>query len=527
MVNMMNDILISMTGSINSAVRENNRNSDRLLRIIAIVIGIMIIAGGTLFYVTADSDDSLPNNTEFDVDFTDEEVYVTQTNGEVAGDNIQAVIQYRNGATEEKQVTFSQTDERKLIRPSERVGYIETVTLVWTKGDKNQQIDVYKPPNDISFDQLNVSVSDKEIRVLESVKISGSDYVNRSDRVTNYTWRLDKKGNLYGDSISVSYDEEGVYNGTLVVTDEMGDSSSSEFQFVVYKPELINKFENIQNEYYVGQETVFNGFDVSDESAVSYEWRLGDVTYSGPEFAYTFSRVGDRVLELTVKDAYGYQETRSMNVSVVGPSEIGANIEVRSSDKGTFTFTANTGIDVNATYKWEFGNGKEIITDVPEVVHKFQENGNYSVSVTVQGDNGISDTGSVAVIVEEADEQPVTINMNNRQDIAWNVDSTSEDYIISDEDQGSDNPTVRLQIGERYTFTDLPDAHPIEFRDRFGNVLLSQRGDGSYQSDSDINWEDNGSSVSFTVTNRIANQIAGYQSYSERTYMDGRIEIIE
>lgn len=523
----MNDILISMTGSINSAVRENNRNSDRLLRIAAIVIGIMIIAGGTLFYVTADSDDSLPNNTEFDVDFTDEEVYVTQTNGEVAGDNIKAVIQYKNGDTEEKQVTFSQTNERKLIKPSERVGYIETVTLIWTKGDEDQQVNSYKPPDDISFDQLNVSVDNKEIRVLENVKISGSDYIKNNDRVTNYTWRLDEKGELYGDSISVSYDKDGVYNGTLVVTDEMGDTSSSEFQVVVYEPELINEFDNIQNEYYVGQKTEFNGFDVSDESAVSYKWKLGDVTYTGSEFAYTFSRVGDRVLELTVTDAYGYQETKSINVSVVGPSEIGSDIAVQSSDQGTFTFTANTDINVNATYKWEFGNGEEVVTDVPEVVHKFQENGNYSVSVTVQGDNGISDTNSVAVIVEDADEQPVTINLSNRQDIAWIVDSTSEDYIISDENQGSDNPSIRLKVGERYTFTDLPDAHPIEFRDRFGNVLLSQRGDGSYQDDSDINWKDSGNRVSFTVTNRIANQIAGYQSYSERTYMDGRIEIIE
>jgi hypothetical protein len=110
----------------------------------------------------------------------------------------------------------------------------------------------------------------------------------------------------------------------------------------------------------------------------------------------------------------------------------------------------------------------------------------------------------------------VTIDLDNVGFQAWEIngvsgDADSIDDVVVD---GGNNPTLRLVEGVEYTFEDLPFTnHPLAFFSGGYNddILLSQDGDGSYEDDPDVGWEDTGNTVTFTATGALLNELDGYK----------------
>ncbi len=75
-----------------------------------------------------------------------------------------------------------------------------------------------------------------------------------------------------------------------------------------------------------------------------------------------------------------------------------------------------------------------------------------------------------------------------------------------------DNSGWELTVGTRYELTVTgASSHPFALRDSANNILLSMNGvDGSFESDSDVNFQTSGTSFSFTMTQALADELDNY-----------------
>ena len=75
--------------------------------------------------------------------------------------------------------------------------------------------------------------------------------------------------------------------------------------------------------------------------------------------------------------------------------------EPTTDDEITFTSLSTEGDGTISTYNWNFGDGTEIATEEPTITHTYENDGGYTVMLTVTDDIGLSDTTT----------QPITISI--------------------------------------------------------------------------------------------------------------------
>ena len=134
-------------------------------------------------------------------------------------------------------------------------------------------------------------------------------------------------------------------------------------------------------------------------------------------------------------------------------------------------------------------------------------------------------TDKVSVTAESSNSsEQSTFTMNNVGASAWEVSSTNEEYV---ETSGGDNPTITLETGVRYTISNEGwNIHPLAFRDESGSIILSQSSEEEFENDDDVNWIDSGDTLSFTLTDELANRINSYIC-TVHSSMVGQIETTE
>jgi len=167
--------------------------------------------------------------------------------------------------------------------------------------------------------------------------------------------------------------------------------------------------------------------------------------------------------------------------------------------------------------------------------------GSFDITATVTNTGDESGTQQVTVGVAESEgafdqilsntagsantgQNEVTITFNNQGQQAWqiiNVDGADEGDIVD----GSENPTVSLEEGVRYTINNLGwIAHPLVFTDADDNILLSQVQEGEFDDDPDVNWEQDDDVASFTLTPELSDVLARYHCATHVEVMRGEIE---
>ncbi|WP_148230042.1 cupredoxin domain-containing protein [Marivirga tractuosa] len=75
-----------------------------------------------------------------------------------------------------------------------------------------------------------------------------------------------------------------------------------------------------------------------------------------------------------------------------------------------------------------------------------------------------------------------------------------------------DNSTWELTVGTRYVLTVTgASSHPFALRDSENNILLSMNSvDGSFEEDSDVDFQASGTSFNFTLTQALAGELDNY-----------------
>ncbi|MDR9415025.1 MAG: fasciclin domain-containing protein [Gracilimonas sp.] len=141
-------------------------------------------------------------------------------------------------------------------------------------------------------------------------------------------------------------------------------------------------------------------------------------------------------------------------------------------------------------------------------------NGNATVTnPDLQGTNGVVHIID-AVILPPSFSQNTTevtqVEIDNVGASAWEF--TSIDGNGATAELNTENTNISLEIGQRYTFVNNGgSAHPLDFRNESGDILLSQGGsDGSFEGDSNVDFQIEGNNISFTLTEDLAAEIFSY-----------------
>ncbi len=122
---------------------------------------------------------------------------------------------------------------------------------------------------------------------------------------------------------------------------------------------------------------------------------------------------------------------------------------------------------------------------------------------------GAASVGLGTSVTASSHEADVTVTINNIGSNAWEVTAVDGDEDVAP--TGEENPTLTLTEGTRYSFeNEGSGAHPLAFRDSDDDELLSQSGDGSLEDNDDIDWEDEGETATFTVTEELAGSLDNY-----------------
>lgn len=182
--------------------------------------------------------------------------------------------------------------------------------------------------------------------------------------------------------------------------------------------------------------------------------------------------------------------TSTLNTHVVA----GANITSTNLPSGTVETLGDT-FELNGT----------TITD--------QNGRTIEIIVTdVQAGNGVIHVVDTVILPDlNLNPSPNIIEMTVDNDgaQAYYVSSINGDDSITS--LNTNNSTWTLTEGARYELTITgASSHPFKLRNSSGDDLLSQNSNGSFESDSDVNFVDNGQQFYFTLTPALAAEIDQY-----------------
>lgn len=260
-----------------------------------------------------------------------------------------------------------------------------------------------------NYDTPNADAgSDKECLPGEKVNFDGSgSTASLGSSIMKYEWDYENDGivDAEGQKTSYTYQQKGLHDCVLRVTDSIGESDEDPCEVNVKNPKPEAEFT-----YSPSNPTVYDTIDFVDQSSdddyiASWSWDFGDGTTStsqNPSHKYT--QKGSHEVSLTVTDNDGAEGIKTHTIVVINlppnasfqytPTNPRTNSDVEFTDKSTDPENITL-----SSWKWNFGDG--YTSDVQNPSHKFASEGDYNVKLTVWDDENATDTFSMVVSVTE------------------------------------------------------------------------------------------------------------------------------
>jgi PKD repeat protein len=247
------------------------------------------------------------------------------------------------------------------------------------------------------------------VRTDEVVEYDASSSYDPDGTIVNYSWDFGDGNTAAGPTVIHSFEEDGEYLVTLKITDneDLVDGKIA-IQIVNNRPPVaaITVSETIN----VNESVLFDAgssYD-SDGTIVSYTWSFGDGTVaSGITATHSFSNNGVYTVTLAIDDNDGAIDQKRLTIFVTEtkPDETNkrpvasftAIPRIVSIDE-TVYFDASESVDSDGsivTYLWDFGDGNTATGETTE--HTFNEEGTYTITLTVTDNNGLIDIDSHAI----------------------------------------------------------------------------------------------------------------------------------
>ena len=187
---------------------------------------------------------------------------------------------------------------------------------------------------------------------------------------------------------------------------------------------------------------------------------------------------------------------RIENVSFVetGTFSTGTNYTIQDANSNTFTF------------RTDYWSADYIDTPIPtETFTVIGFIGGYADSPQITARSSADFEG-----LSEPEPEVTTITINNVGSSAWVFTSIEGDGASATLNE--ENTTLTIAPGARLEFVNNGGTmHPLDFRDANDNILLAQGSlNGSFETDADVNYEEDGNIVRFTVSDALGQLIASY-----------------
>ncbi len=186
----------------------------------------------------------------------------------------------------------------------------------------------------------------------------------------------------------------------------------------------------------------------------SYEWDFaGESSAKQADPSYLFSKVGPKVVKLTISDLNGCSSSIEKEVNVV--LQATADFEsgtVCEGDEAVFT-NKSTVAAGNLTYEWTFGDGAGSSDLSPR--HSYTDAKSYNVKLKAIVEGGCSDEVTYPVVVNPSPDATFTLSKDGRT-IVCNGPSGNDIYRWTFGDgskDDSENPTYTFENVDQGTFT--------------------------------------------------------------------------
>lgn len=221
--------------------------------------------------------------------------------------------------------------------------------------------------------------------------------------VVNWQWAFGDGSSGSGSQVSHSYHEAGAYTVTLTVEDNEGAIATASKPATVEKPNVAPLADFTFN-CDKSRCEFDGGTSVDPDGQInSWQWSFGDGnSASGPSVSHVFAATGTYSVSLTVEDAEGSTDTRTRNVTPEKSNSIPTASFSYQCNETSCRFDADNSSDSDGnivSYSWSLGDGSSAGGEVVE--HDFSGAGSFAVTLTVEDDQGDTDSRARTVTVKE------------------------------------------------------------------------------------------------------------------------------
>ena len=248
--------------------------------------------------------------------------------------------------------------------------------------------------------------------VNEAISFDGGNPYDSDGSIVSYKWDFGDGKTSTNQNPTHTYNQDGTYTITLVVTDNDGATDTNTTVAIVEvanQPPVADPGDTPSSQVDTG-ETI--SFDASqsidpDGTILHYHWQMGDGTIyntTSPSITHAYSNSGTYTVTLTVTDNDGATNTTTITVTVEESKQIPhASFTLSSSSPKIdeiLNFDASGSIDSDGTitkYAWNFGDGTSATGEI--ATHSYSLEGTYTVTLKVTDDDGTTDTTTRTVTI--------------------------------------------------------------------------------------------------------------------------------
>ncbi|MCW4016794.1 MAG: PKD domain-containing protein [Candidatus Bathyarchaeota archaeon] len=352
--------------------------------------------------------------------------------------------------------------------------YVVTLTVTDNKGasDSTTASIVVKNRAPVA----DVTASATVIDTQETLTFDASQSYDSDGTIVAYAWNFGDGTTATGVSATHSYPDNGSYTVTLTVTDNDGAIDTATITNTIRNQAPVAAFTESNEIVNVNEAITFDAADSYDldGTIVTYSWDFGDGnTATGVSVSHAYADDGSYVVTLTVTDDDDATNTASATERALNQEPVASftqSAETTYTDEeihfdGTGSYDSDGSI---VSYAWDFGDGNTATGATVE--HTYEDNGVYTVTLTVTDDDGATDSAAA------------TNTVLNKAPIAAFTENVTE--IIQ-------NEAIRFDASNSYDLDGTIVTYSWDFGD--GNIATGMAVDHTYI-------EDGNYTVTLTVT---------------------------
>jgi PKD repeat protein len=217
--------------------------------------------------------------------------------------------------------------------------------------------------------------------------------VDTDGTIANWSWDFDDGGSSYLQNPIHQYADNGIYNVTLLVTDNEGGTDSYTNQIVVSNRPPLADFSYVPTDPMTLENISFTDLSSDpDGTIINWTWDFDDGNLSYLQHPiHSYSTEGQYNVTLTVVDDDYDTDSTITTLNIVDVTEPNANFSYTPLvptilETIYFTDTSSDPDGFIVSWSWDFGDGNSSTDQHP--THQYNSDGVYSVTLEVEDNQG-------------------------------------------------------------------------------------------------------------------------------------------